>query len=199
MVDWEVARRLWLGSIPAAMLVTMAFKTNLFDINETWLMIALASSLSLAVIGLLFSPWLSSIARESRISRPAHFKSAQRVLTPFCGFLLGVCVSFTSIGAGAIAAVVMLYLYPLRMQPRRLIATDIVHAIPLAVTAGFGYLLVGLVDLSLLLMLLIGSIPAVWVGSRLTGLISPRILQILLCAVLSFVAVKLILQAGIGS
>jgi uncharacterized protein len=74
--------------------------------------------------------------------------------------------------------VILLYIYPLRMPPHRLVATDIVHAIPLAVFAGLGYLFVGMVDWWMLASLLVGSIPAVLLGSVLAGKISGRWMQI---------------------
>jgi uncharacterized membrane protein YfcA len=61
--------------------------------------------------------------------------------------------------------VILVYLYPLRMTPHRLVATDIMHAIPLALVAGLGYLFAGMVDGQMLLSLLAGSIPAVIAGS----------------------------------
>lgn len=61
--------------------------------------------------------------------------------------MLGLCVALTLVGAGALlGSVMLLYLYPLRMKPHRLVATDIVHAIPLAMVAGLGYLFAGMVD-----------------------------------------------------
>ena len=78
----------------------------------------------------------------------------------------------------------LLYLYPLRMTPHRLVATDIVHAIPLAVVAGLGYLFSGMVDWWMLASLLVGSVPAVILGSLLVGKVPGRGIQILLAVVL---------------
>jgi uncharacterized protein len=77
----------------------------------------------------------------------------------------------------------MLYLYPLRMTPHKLVATDLVHAIPLAMVAGTGYLLAGMVDWPMLLSLLVVSIPAVWLGSKLSARIGGRWLQVALALV----------------
>jgi hypothetical protein len=86
----------------------------------------------------------------------------------------------------------LLYLYPLRMTPHRLVATDIVHAIPLAVVAGMGYLLAGMVDWNMLASLLLGSIPTVLLGSLLAGKISGRWIQIALALVLIAGGVKVL-------
>jgi uncharacterized membrane protein YfcA len=85
---------------------------------------------------------------------------------------------------------VLIFLYPLRMTPHRLVATDLVHAIPLAMVAGTGYLFAGLVDGSMLVSLLFGSVPAVVVGSLLAHRFSPRRLQIALALVLLVSGVK---------
>ena len=103
-----------------------------------------------------------------------------------------MCVALTSVGAGALGSVVLLYLYPLRMTPHRLVATDIVHAIPLAVVAGLGYLFAGMVDWWMLASLLAGSIPAVLLGSLLAGKISGRWIQIALALVLMVAGFKVL-------
>lgn len=108
----------------------------------------------------------------------------QPALTVSAGAVLGVCVALTSVGAGALGSVMMLYLYPLRMTPHRLVATDIVHAIPLAIVAGLSYLFAGMVDWQMLASLLAGSIPAVIAGSLLArkpGLAGCRLRWLLCC------------------
>lgn len=86
----------------------------------------------------------------------------------------------------------LLYLYPLRMTPHRLVATDLVHAIPLAVVAGSGYLIAGLVDWWMLTSLLCGSIPAIVVGSLLARKAPGRLLQIVLAVVLTSAGLKIL-------
>lgn len=86
----------------------------------------------------------------------------------------------------------LLFLYPFRMTPHRLVATDIVHAIPLAIFAGLGYLIAGKVDYWMLASLLLGSLPAVLVGSLIAGKMPARLLQIMLALVLMIIAIKMI-------
>lgn len=81
-------------------------------------------------------------------------------------------------------------MYPTRLTPHRLVATDLVHAIPLALVAGAGYLFAGMADGEMLLSLLAGSIPAVLVGSRLATKFSGRGIQVTLAAVLMAVVLK---------
>ena len=147
----------------------------------------------ITAVGLLLSPRLLAAARHQRLDNPVEFKSAQPVLTVLAGAALGLCVALTSIGAGALGSVVLLYLYPLRMTPHRLVATDLVHAIPLAMVAGMGYLFAGMVDWHMLFSLLVGSIPAILISSTLAQKISGRIIQISLAVILLGVGLKTIL------
>ena len=105
--------------------------------------------------------------------------------------VLGVLVTLTSVGAGALGAVFLSYLYPLRLTPPRLIATDIVHAIPLAMFAGAGHLLIGNVIFGLLGNLLLGSIPAVIVGAMLSARLPHGLLRGALAVVLLAIGIKL--------
>jgi len=107
--------------------------------------------------------------------------------------VLGLCVALTSVGAGALGSVLLLCLYPQRMTPHRLVATDIVHAIPLAVVAGLGYLFAGMVDGELLTSLLAGSIPAVLLGSLLAEKVSSRWIQLCLALALMGSGLKVLL------
>ena len=100
-----------------------------------------------------------------RGSRSTEFKMAVPVLTVAVGAILGFLVTFTSIGAGALGAVMLLYLYPIRLNGSSLVGTDIAHAIPLTLLAGIGYLLLGHVNGELLVNLLLGSIPGIALGS----------------------------------
>ena len=109
------------------------------------------------------------------------------------GATLGLCLALTSVGAGAPGSVMLLNLYPLRMTPHRLVATDIVHAIPLAVVAGLGYLLMGMIDWHMLMSLLAGSVPFVVLGSLLARRISGRRIQIVLAVVLMATGVKILM------
>ena len=114
-----------------------------------------------------------------------------RLRSPCWRVQLGVLVTLTSVGAGALGAVFLAYLYPLRLTPPRLIATDIVHAVPLAIFAGLGHLLIGNVDMRLLGNLLVGSIPAVVVGAMLSARLPHGLLRAVLALVLLSIGAKL--------
>jgi uncharacterized membrane protein YfcA len=155
-----------------------------------WLTKAIGIVVLITAAGLLFAPKLLAIARERRLHDPDKFHRIQPPLTVAGGAALGLCVALTSVGAGALGSVMLLFLYPLRMTPHRLVATDIVHAIPLAMVAGLGYLFAGMVDWKMLASLLVGSIPAIIVGSLLARKFSGRWIQVLLALVLVAAGVK---------
>lgn len=183
-VDWQVVRRLWSGSLPMALAVVLVVSLGGPLVKVDWLTQAIGSVVLITAVGLLFAPKLFALARGRRLENPARFKAAQPLLTVLGGATLGICVALTSVGAGALGSVMLLYLYPLRMTPHRLVATDLVHAIPLAVVAGLGYLLAGLVDWGMLSSLLAGSIPSIIAGSLLARRVSGRWIQICLAFIL---------------
>ncbi|MCZ8293208.1 MAG: sulfite exporter TauE/SafE family protein [Hylemonella sp.] len=189
-VDWQVVKRLWWGSLPMALVVVAIVSQGVKVQRVDWLTTAIGVILLITAAGLLLAPWLRSIARGRRLTHPADFKAMQPSLTVLAGGVLGLCVALTSVGAGALGSVMLLYLYPLRMHPHTLVATDIVHAIPLAVVAGLGYLLAGMVHWQMLFSLLVGSIPAVIVGSLLARRFAPAWLRFALGAVLIVAGIK---------
>lgn len=191
-VDWQVAKRLWLGSLPMALLIVVIVSLGAQFTDVDWLKEAIGVVVLATAAGLLVAPKLVTYARGRRIGQPERFKAIQPALTVLSGGVLGLCVALTSVGAGALGSVMLLYLYPLRMTPHRLVATDIVHAIPLAFMAGLGYLFADMVDWWMLTSLLMGSIPAVLLGSMLAGKISGRWIQIALALVLMAASVKLL-------
>lgn len=183
-VDWGVVKRLWLGSLPMALLVVVLVSFGVRVQKVDWLTEAVGVVVLVTALGILLAPVLKLLARERRLDSPGRFKRLQPGLTVLAGLVLGLCVALTSVGAGALGSVILLYLYPLRMTPHRLVATDIMHAIPLALVAGLGYLFAGMVNGHMLISLLAGSIPAVVVGSLLSRRINGRWVQISLAMVL---------------
>jgi uncharacterized membrane protein YfcA len=189
-VDWQVVRWLWAGSLPMAMLVVVVVSLIGPLAKVGWLTKTIGALVVITALGLLLAPRLLAAARKQRFGNPKKFKTLQPSLTMGAGAVLGVCVALTSVGAGALGSVMLLGLYPLRMTPHRLVATDIVHAIPLAAVAGLGYLWVGSVDGQMLLNLLAGSMPAAVLGSLLAKKMQGRWLQTALALVLLIAGVK---------
>ncbi len=192
LIDWQVVRRLWLGSLSASALTLVWMKWHPADGSAVTLLKAtIACAVIVTAFGIVFQKSLHGLGRRLRVGNAARFKSTQAPLTVMAGAALGILVTLTSVGAGALGAVFLAYLYPLRLTPPRLIATDIVHAIPLAIFAGMGHLLIGNVDFGLLGNLLIGSIPGVLLGAVLSARMPHGLLRASLAAVLMVIGFKL--------
>ncbi len=188
-VNWRITSLLLSGSIPASM-ATVALM-HMTGITKGWAA-ALTFSLGIAllltacvvafrkswlVLGLKLERWIP----EAR--KPA--------LTVASGVLLGVLVSLSSIGAGAIGATLILLIYP-RMQARDIVGTDIAHAVPLTLVAGIGHATLGHVNWTLLVPLLLGSVPGIWLGAQLTRQLPEAAVRSLLCGSLLLAGWKVI-------
>lgn len=169
VVDRQVLIRLLVGSVPAAiatgLILSVVGRASVPDELDQFLLNALAWLLLLSALGVFMRPLLHRVGRGLRLAKPERFKRLQAPLTVLMGALIGVAVSLTSVGAGALGAVAMLYLYPLRLQGARLVGTDLAHAIPLALVAGSAHWIAGGVDWHLLGTLLVGSVPGIIVGA----------------------------------
>ena len=190
-VDWKIVRRLATGSLPAALLTLVALNTFVHvghGANRIILSV-LGSMLILTAIGILFQRRLLAYGATHHPLAPDHALFPTVAL----GALLGVLVTISSVGAGAIGVTILLMLYR-RLPILRLIGSDIAHAVPLALIAGFGHWLIGGVDGTLLLNLLAGSIPGVIAGSLLASRAPDHLLRPALAGVLVLSGIKLLLR-----
>lgn len=180
-VNWAITRRLLAGSVPAS-LATIALM-HFTGVTKGW---AQALTLSLGIALLLTAGVVafrqSWQALGLRLERWIP-ESRKPSLTVLSGLVLGVLVSLSSIGAGAIGATLILLIYP-RMRARDIVGTDIAHAVPLTLVAGIGHASLGNVDWALLVSLLIGSLPGIWLGAQLTRRLPDGVVRSLLCAAL---------------
>lgn len=193
-VDWGVLKRLCLGSLPTAVL-TLAWLhfTGVNQVKQGLILNALGAVLLLTSLAMLFKQRTHAFGQSIRGRAPDAFRRAQPGLTVLAGAILGFLVTLTSVGAGALGAVMLVYLYPVRLTPAKLVGTDIVHAIPLTLVAGTGHLAMGHVDLGLLGGLLLGSIPGVLLGSLLGTKAPEKFLRGAIAVVLALVGLKLVL------
>lgn len=192
LIDWLVLRRLWMGSLPASALTLLWTRSQAVQQSGSPLLIgAIAGAVMLTAIGLLVQAPLRRRADQRYMDTAARFVRWQGAATVMAGAALGVIVTLTSIGAGALGAVMLVYLYPTRLTPPRLVATDIAHAIPLAMFAGAGHLFTGGVDVRLLGALLAGSIPAGLLAAYLSARLPANVLRVALALVLLVIGLKL--------
>jgi uncharacterized protein len=194
LVDWGVLRKMWMGSLPMSLVTLVLLHQHpSWTASAGFLNATIAIAIMATALGLMFQRQLHALGRRFRLNNAEQFKHWQGPLTVTAGGVLGVLVSLTSVGAGALGAVFLTYLYPLLLTPPRLVATDIVHAIPLAVFAGLGHLLIGNVNFPLLGTLLLGSVPGAILGAKLATRLPHAVLKFGLATVLLAVGSKLAL------
>ncbi len=188
-VNWQITRQLLAGSIPAS-IATVALM-HLSGIGKGWasaLTLSLGIALLLTAVVVAFKKSWAALGLRLERYIPASRKPA---LTVASGVLLGVLVSLSSIGAGAIGATLILLIYP-RLPARDIVGTDIAHAVPLTLVAGIGHATLGNVDWLLLVPLLIGSVPGIWLGAQLTRRLPDGVVRTLLCGSLLLAGWKVI-------
>lgn len=198
-VEWKIVMHLCLGSLPAALAVVYLLEKvlprdeSLTALITTSLGVALIStSLALFLRKFLTSRRKEDIIAVQRLTHTERFGRWQGLATVALGFFLGVMVTLSSVGAGALGTMALLFLYP-RLATVRIVGTDLAHAIPLTAVAGLGHLHMGNVDVNLLGSLLVGSLPGIYLGSHLSAKIPERILRPLLATLLLVIGIKFIL------
>ena len=185
-IDWRVVRRLATGSIPATVVTLAALSHFNLDGDAAGSLI----TMTLAVVLLLTASVLvfgEPIIRMYR-ARVAELEPARTATnTILVGLLLGVLVSITSVGAGAIGVVALVLLYP-HLPIAKIVGSDIAHAVPLTLLAGLGHWMMGSVDWHIIGSLLAGSLPGIFVGSYFAVRVPERALRLVLAVTLFLVA-----------
>ncbi|MDH2918104.1 MAG: sulfite exporter TauE/SafE family protein [Sideroxydans sp.] len=192
-VDWRVAGLLAIGSLPAAVITILLLKY--LGLEEKTLRSLVTSVLSVALLAtacaLLLKDAIKKLARrkDGTVYELHHrYLPAATVIT---GVIVGALVTISSIGAGVLGTVALLFLYP-RMSSVKIVGTDIAHAVPLTAIAGMGHLALGTVDLVLLASLLLGSLPGIYIGSHLSAKVPEKVLRPVLAAMLLLIGLKMV-------
>jgi uncharacterized membrane protein YfcA len=190
-VDWRITGLLALGSIPAASLTiwALSYLPKRSDEVTHIISISLGVALLLTACAIIFRKNLQHHAL-SHAEDAAHTK-LRAPITVLVGAILGVLVSISSVGAGALGVAVLFYLYP-KLPTLRIIGSDVAHAVPLTLVAGIGHWMIGSVDWSLLGSLLLGSLPGIWLGSHASAKVPDRFLRPILATMLVLIGGKLI-------
>lgn len=193
-VDWQIVTRLAAGSLPMALVTVLLLGwLNTGQIRSGLIVHALGVVLLLTASGLVMRGHLHKLGKGLRSRAPERFKRAQPALTILAGAIVGCLVALTSVGAGALGTVMLVYLYPYRLTASKLVGTDLAHAIPLTLMAGAGHLMLGNVEFGLLGSLLLGSIPGILLGSTFSTRVPDGIVRGAVAVVLLLVAGKLLL------
>jgi uncharacterized membrane protein YfcA len=188
-IHWPVVARLACGSLPASILTLIVlWQLNLnSEVARSLINLVLCGALFLTAVALIFRNAIMNRYRRQfdRLS-PASIS----LLTVLVGAVLGVIVSISSVGAGAVGVTALLLLYP-RLPMARIIGSDIAHAVPLTLVAGTGHWIAGAVDWHLMGSLLVGSLPGIVIGSYSAIRVPETALRLVLATTLIVVATKL--------
>ncbi|MEK9765224.1 MAG: sulfite exporter TauE/SafE family protein [Thalassolituus sp.] len=190
-VRWGLVKLLAAGSIPAA-LITGTLLSMFFDTSADYgdlLKSTLGAMLVLTACVILVRKRIQTFAARRNARNLAAFRPAATIAM---GVLLGIFVTLSSVGAGAIGTAILMILYP-ALRSTNIVGTDIAHAVPLTLAAGLIHLGLGNVDFMLLGALLIGSIPAIHVGSLISRRVPDSILRPLRASLLMIMGVRYIL------
>ena len=185
-IHWPAVIRLACGSIPASVLTLLAIW--LLGLDST-------SQRSLVNLVLCFALLLTATSLIFRKSILDRYQSRMEhvdertitIATVVTGVVLGVLVSISSVGAGAVGVTVLLLLYP-RLPMAKIVGCDIAHAVPLTLVAGSGHWLLGAVDWHLMGVLLLGSLPGIIIGSYAAVRVPQTVLRVVLASILIVVA-----------
>jgi hypothetical protein len=186
-VDWRITGLLAAGSIPAAILTVFGLRHFAGGLGGSRVItLVLGCALVLTACALALRPYLRRLSRSPAIPVPRP-----PVLTAAAGLVLGFVVTVSSVGAGALGVTALFLLYP-QLKTSRIVASDLAHAVPLTLVAGVGHWMFGSVDFHLLLSLLVGSLPGIYIGSHFAGRIPETLLRWILAGILLLVGIKLI-------
>ncbi|HUW76805.1 MAG TPA: sulfite exporter TauE/SafE family protein [Gallionella sp.] len=192
-VDWKIVGLLSLGSLPAAVVTIALLKYLALDKKTLGGLVTgvLSVALILTAAALLLKNRIKQFAqREDGTVFELHHRHLPAA-TIITGALLGIMVTLSSVGAGALGMAILLFLYP-RHVPAKLVGTDIVHAVPLTAVAGLGHLALGTVDLVLLGSLLLGSLPGIYIGSHLSARMPEKVLRPVLATMLLVIGCRMV-------
>jgi uncharacterized membrane protein YfcA len=190
-VDFKIVRRLALGSIPGA-LVGLVFLAHLRSRGGDAMDRVVVRMLGIALMGVALSLFVRSL-RGSPTRGAGERSSLEGAvwLVSLIGAVVGFLVSITSVGSGSLIVACLVMIYP-TTPLRRIVGSDISHALLLLGVSALGHLGLGSINVRLLAELLVGSLPGVWLGSRMSVVFPEKVLRPALATTLLFLGYKLL-------
>jgi uncharacterized membrane protein YfcA len=188
-VEWKVVGWMAAGSVPATLIVLYLLEH--IAVNATFIKTTLGAASLLTGVAMIYYDRLARKATAPVAGTGPRFGAWTTPATVLTGFAIGVLVTLSSVGAGALGTIALLFLYP-RLPTVRIVGTDLAHAIPLTAIAGLGYLHMGSVSFPLLGFLLVGSLPGIYAGSHLSARISEGLLRPILASLLMLIGFKFV-------
>jgi hypothetical protein len=210
-VQWGITGWLVAGSLPAALATLGAVHVLQPDASTFAAIVkrSLGVALFLTAFALVFKAQIQAFGRRFVVTRESTVAlmgasdagympvTVERITRPFAtmliGAVIGTLVTLTSVGAGVIGVVALFFLYPL-LPARHIVGADIAHAVPLTAVAGLGHAAMGTVNWNLLGTLLVGSLPAIYLGTAVAHRLPERALRIALATMLIGIGFKLVLS-----
>ena len=188
-VNWQLVGWLCAGSVPSAFLGVQVLRLLGDDAAmQHAIKVALGVALLLAAGGLLLKAWAG---RHRRADGPPAPITVRPVPTLLLGAAGGLIVGLTSVGSGSLIIVALLALYP-KLRANDLVGTDLVQAVPLVTAAALGHALFGDLQLDIAAAVLVGSIPGVLIGARISSRAPAGLVRSALVVVLVASALKLL-------
>jgi uncharacterized membrane protein YfcA len=198
-VQWPLVKWLVIGSVPAAFSGAFILDKMAGDGFEEHLKLLLGYALMVAAIAMIAKAVLQTRAnrRLAALGMPANeaVYNIKPIPTLLIGIAGGLIVGMTSVGSGSLMIVLLMLLYP-RLSAKSLVGTDLIQAIPLVGAATLGHVFFGNIDLGLTGALLIGSLPGVYIGARMSSRAPDAVIRPALIFVLTASALKLL---GMGT
>jgi hypothetical protein len=193
-IDWRIVRLLAAGSIPAtivSLLLLRALDAAGVD-HDRIITLVLAVALILTSAVLMFRGRMEALSRNESLDfvRALH-RRLRTPMTVVAGAFIGFFVTLSSVGAGALGAAILFFLYP-RMRPITIVGTDLAHAVPITAIAGLGHAQLGTVDYQLLGSLLLGSLPGIYLGSHTGTNLPDHVVRPILAGMLLLIGVRMV-------
>jgi uncharacterized membrane protein YfcA len=189
-VDWSIVGKLAAGSIPGAVvtiIVLYLLRSHGYTSSRP-IKIILGVALVLSAAAVMARP-LIRLMIDRHAGEGRRWTAAATILA---GLILGVLVTISSVGAGALGMTMLVILYP-GVRLVRLVGSDVAHAVPLTLVGGIGHFFLGDIDWHLLVSLLIGSVPGITLGSHMSSRLPERVLRPILAVILVIVGIRMLL------
>lgn len=193
-IEWQIVGRLAAGSLPGTVAIILWFwiTRHTPELDDHLIARCVAVMLAVTAIGLLLQSSLQRLASNADANWMPRVERFKLPMTIAAGLVVGAGVTLTSVGAGALGTVALFCIYPRRLTPDRLVATDVAHALPVTLLAGMGHAALGHLNGPVLGWLLLGSVPSVLIASRLTIRLPPDLVRILIAVILAVASYKMV-------
>jgi uncharacterized protein len=188
-VEWRIVGLLAAGSVPASLAVLYLLEH--VQVERAFITLAVGAASALTGAAMFHYDSLKRRAALPPEDGPDRLGAWKGPLAVSTGLVIGVLVTLSSVGAGALGTIALLFLYP-KLPALRIVGTDLAHAVPLTAVAGLGYWHMGGVDFGLLAALLAGSLPGIYLGSHLGARVPETVLRPVLASLLLGIGLKFV-------